>query len=144
MPELEERFADALHGTARIWRQAVDRRLKNLGMSQASWMTIAVASKARSPLSQSELAERLGVEGATMVAMVDRLAKAGFVVRQPCQADRRINRVVLTEEGNRLCEIVKAEAAAVRRELLATIDPVNLAVATELLETLQGLIERSV
>ena len=28
MPELEERFADALHGTARIWRQAVDRRLK--------------------------------------------------------------------------------------------------------------------
>ncbi len=144
MPELEERFADALHGTARIWRQAVDRRLKNLGMSQASWMTIAVASKARSPLSQSELAERLGVEGATMVAMVDRLAKAGFVCRQPCQADRRINRVVLTEEGNRLFEVVKAEAAAVRRELLATIDPAKLAVATELLETLQGLIERSV
>ena len=65
-------------------------------------------------------------------------------MRQPCQADRRINRVVLTEAGNRLCETVKAEAAAVRRELLATIDPANLAVATELLETLQGLIERSV
>jgi MarR family transcriptional regulator for hemolysin len=143
MPELEERFADALHGTARIWRQAIDRRLKNLGMSQASWMTIAVASKAQSPLSQSELAERLGVEGATMVAMVDRLAKAGFVARHPCQTDRRINRVVLTEEGNRLCETVKAEAAAVRKELLATIDPAKLAVATELLETLQGMIERS-
>jgi MarR family transcriptional regulator for hemolysin len=143
MPELEERFADALHGTARIWRQAIDRRLKNLGMSQASWMTIAVASKARSPLSQSELADRLGVEGATMVAMVDRLAKAGFVTRQPCQSDRRINRVVLTDEGNRLFETVKAEAAQVRKELLATIDPAKLAVATELLETLQGLIERS-
>ena len=143
MSELEERFADALHGTARIWRQAIDRRLKNLGMSQASWMTIAVASKARTPLSQSELAERLGVEGATMVAMVDRLAKAGFVARQPCQGDRRINRVVLTEEGNSLVATVKTEAAAVRKELLATIDPAKLAVATELLETLQGLIERS-
>ena len=142
MPDIEERFADALHGTARIWRQAIDRRLKNLGMSQASWMTIAVASKARTPLSQSELADRLGVEGATMVAMVDRLAKAGFVVRQPCQADRRINRVVLTEQGNSLCEAVKDEAAAVRKELLAKIDPAKLAVATELLETLQGLIER--
>jgi MarR family transcriptional regulator for hemolysin len=143
MPELEERFADALHGTARIWRQAIDRRLKNLGMSQASWMTIAVASKAASPLSQSELADRLGVEGATMVAMVDRLAKAGFIVRQPCPSDRRINRVVLTEEGNRLFETVKTEAAAVRKELLATIDRARLTVATELLETLQGLIERS-
>jgi MarR family transcriptional regulator for hemolysin len=143
MPELEERFADALHGTARIWRQAIDRRLKNLGLSQASWMTIAVASKASTPLSQSELADRLGVEGATMVAMVDRLAKAGFIVRQPCASDRRINRVVLTEEGNRLFETVRSEAAAVRRELLANVDPAKLAVATELLETLQQLIERS-
>ncbi|HEY3850169.1 MAG TPA: MarR family transcriptional regulator [Steroidobacteraceae bacterium] len=143
MSELEERFADALHATARVWRQAIDRRLKSLGMSQASWMTIAVASKARAPLSQSELADRLGVEGATMVAMVDRLAKAGFVARHPCQSDRRVNRVVLTEEGNRLIETVKTEAAAVRKELLGNIDAAKLAVATELLETLQEMIERS-
>jgi MarR family transcriptional regulator for hemolysin len=143
MSQLEERFAEALHGTARSWRQAIDRRLKNLGMSQASWMTIAVASKARDPLSQSELADRLGVEGATMVAMVDRLAKAGFVARHACPNDRRINRVILTEAGNRLFETVQAEAAAVRQELLATIDPEKLAVAAEILETLQGLIERS-
>jgi MarR family transcriptional regulator for hemolysin len=143
MSELEERFADVLHGTARTWRQAIDRRLKHLGMSQASWMTIAVASKALTPLSQSELADRLGVEGATMVAMVDRLAKAGFIVRQSCPSDRRINRVVLTEAGNRLLETVQNETAAVRRELLTTLDPAKLAIATELLEILQEAIERS-
>jgi MarR family transcriptional regulator for hemolysin len=143
MTDLQERFADALHGTARSWRQAIDRRLKGLGMSQASWLTIAVASKARTPLSQSELADRLGVEGATMVAMVDRLVKAGFVVRQPCESDRRINRVVLTDLGQRLFETVKAEASAVREELLAGLDSRKLAIATEILETLQELIERS-
>jgi MarR family transcriptional regulator for hemolysin len=142
MPDLDERFADALHGTARAWRQAVDRRLKSLGLSQASWMTIAVAAKARTPLSQSELADKLGVEGATMVAMVDRLAKAGFVARQPSKTDRRINRVVVTEAGSRLFDTVRTEAAAVRKELLAHIDPKKLALATELLETLQGLIEK--
>src|ERR1700684_4721659 len=99
MPELDERFADVLHGAARIWRQAIDRRLKYLGVSQASWMTIAVAAKAPGPLSQSELADRLGVEGATMVAMVDRLVKAGLVMREPSATDRRIKRVVLTEAG---------------------------------------------
>ena len=143
MSELEERFAKVLHGTARTWRQAIDRRLKHLGVSQASWMTIAVASKALTPLSQSELAGQLGVEGATLVAMVDRLAKAGFIARQACPNDRRINRVVLTEAGNRLLETVQSETAAVRRELLATIDPAKLAIATELLETLQEVIERS-
>jgi MarR family transcriptional regulator for hemolysin len=139
--DLEERFSTALHGTARAWRQAIDRRLKYLGVSQASWMTIAVAAKSRQPLSQSELADRLAVEGATMVAMVDRLVKAGLVKRQPSTADRRVKRVVVTEAGYRLFDTVKAEAAAVRKELLSKMDPKKLEAATELLEALQGMIE---
>src|SRR5271166_3694178 len=120
MPDLlQERFTSALHSTSRAWRQALDRRLKYLGVSQASWMTIAFAAKARSPLSQSELADRLGVEGATMVAMVDRLVKAGLVMREASTKDRRIKRVVLTAAGLEIYEKVKAEAAALRRELLA-------------------------
>ena len=141
MPELEERFSNALHNTARGWRLAMDRRLKYLGVSQASWMTIAVAAKARQPLSQSELAERLAVEGATMVAMIDRLVKAGFVVREPSTADRRVKRVLLTQAGNRLYDKVKAEAAALRKELLANIDAKKLLAATELLEGLQEIFE---
>jgi MarR family transcriptional regulator for hemolysin len=140
MTDLDERFSSALHSTSRAWRQAVDRRLKYLGVSQASWMTIAVAAKARTPLSQSELADRLAVEGATMVAMVDRLVKAGLVVREPSTTDRRIKRVVLTQAGNLLYDKVRAEAAAFRKELLAKIDPNALLAATELLEGLEGII----
>jgi len=141
MPELEERFSAALHNASRAWRQALDRRLKYLGVSQASWMTIAVAAKAREPLSQSELAESLGVEGATMVAMVDRLVKAGFVVREPSTTDRRVKRIVLTPAGNVLYDKVRAEAATFRRELLADVDRETLLAATELLEGLEGVIQ---
>lgn len=141
MDDLEERFSNALHGTARAWRQAVDRRLKYLGMSQASWMTIAVAAKAHSPLSQSELADRLAVEGATMVAMVDRLVKAGLVVREPSTSDRRVKYVVITAAGHALYEAVRTQAAAVRKELLSKIDHQHLETATEVLEALQRLIE---
>jgi MarR family transcriptional regulator, transcriptional regulator for hemolysin len=141
MTDPEERFSGALHNTSRAWRQALDRRLKYLGVSQASWMTIAVAAKAVRPLSQSELAESLGVEGATMVAMVDRLVKAGLVVREPSITDRRVKRVVLTAAGNVLFEKVRTEAAAFRRELLAHVDAKKLLAATELLEGLQGVID---
>ena len=144
MPELQERFADALHTTARTWRQAVDRRLKGLGMSQASWMTIAVAAKAPKPLSQSDLADRLGVEGATMVSMVDRLVKAGLAERRASATDRRIKHVVITEAGSALYATVRAEAAALRKELLSQIDRQQLASATRVLETLQRLIEDAV
>jgi MarR family transcriptional regulator for hemolysin len=141
MADLEERFSAALHNTSRAWRQALDRRIKYLGVSQASWMTIAVAAKAPEPLSQSELADRLGVEGATMVAMVDRLVKAGFARREPSTTDRRIKRVVLTEAGNLLFDKVRAEAAAFREELLVNTDAKKLLLTTELLEDLQRLIE---
>jgi len=141
MTDLDERFSGALHSTSRAWRQALDRRLKYLGVSQASWMTIAVAAKARLPLSQSELADRLAVEGATMVAMVDRLVKAGLVIREPSITDRRVKRVVLTRAGNVLYDKVREEAAAFRKELLADLDPKKLLSATELLEGLQSAIE---
>jgi len=143
MSDLQERFTSALHNTSRAWRQAVDRKLKHLGVSQASWLTIAVAAKARRPLSQSELADRLAVEGATMVSMVDRLVKAGLVIREPSTTDRRVKRIVLTEAGNQLYDKVKTQAAMLRGELLANVDPKRLLVATELLEALQGIIETS-
>ena len=104
-------------------------------------MTIAVAAKAHGPLSQSELADRLGVEGATMVAMVDRLVKAGLVVRQPSTTDRRVKRVALTPAGKLIYDKVRAEAAAFRKELLADMDPKAVLIATELLEGLQGIID---
>jgi MarR family transcriptional regulator for hemolysin len=141
MTDIDERFSGALHNTSRAWRQALDRKLKYLGVSQASWMTIAVAAKAPTPLSQSELADRLAVEGATMVAMVDRLVRAGLVVREPSTTDRRVKRILLTQAGNVLYGKVRAEAAAFRKELLADIDPKRLLAATELLEGLQGTLD---
>ncbi|HUX72574.1 MAG TPA: MarR family transcriptional regulator [Steroidobacteraceae bacterium] len=141
MPAVEERFTSALHSTARAWRQALDHRLKHLGMSQASWLAIAVTAKAKAPLSQSELAAQLGVEGATIVAMIDRLAKAGLVVRAPSPTDRRVKRIALTDEGTRLYAKLRAEADAFRREILAQVDPKALGIAAEILERLQQIVE---
>jgi MarR family transcriptional regulator for hemolysin len=138
---LEKRFSLALYNTARTWRQAVDRRLKGLGVGQASWLAIAVIASAGEQLSQTELAHRLAVEGPTMVATIDRLVKAGFVLRVASSTDRRVKLIVLTAAGNRLYEKVKTEADAFRAELLANIDARKLRIATELLETLQATIE---
>ena len=92
-------------------------------------------------MSQSELADRLGVEGATMVAMIDRLVKAGLVLREASTTDRRVKRVVLTPAGLKVYEKVKAEGTALRKELLANMDSKKLLIATELLEGLREIIE---
>ncbi|MYN41689.1 winged helix DNA-binding protein [Duganella sp. FT109W] len=141
MSSIEERFSAALHGSARAWRLAIDRRLKHLGLSQASWMAIALTAKEKEPPSQTRLAARAGVEDPTMVSTVDRLVKAGFMVRTPSATDRRVKLLSLTPAGQAVYETVWQEAEAVRRELLGKVDPEILQTVTLFLEAIQTNIE---
>lgn len=138
MLTLQERFAIALFNSARIWRQGLDRRLKHLGLGQPGWAAIAIAARAETPLSQSELAQRAGVESATMVSTIDRLMAAGLVERQPLPGDRRVKQVVLTDAGWAVFAKVKIEADAFRQDMLAEVDDAQLLQATLLLEQLHA------
>ena len=140
---MEERFSAALHGSARIWRVALDKRLKHLGIGQSGWMTIAMIAKSAEPMSQRALADLVGVEGPSMVSMLDRLERDGFVTRAPSTTDRRVKLVQLTEAGSRIYDEVRAEAMGFRADLLKGLDPQVLAAATELLERLRQQIEDS-
>jgi MarR family transcriptional regulator for hemolysin len=135
--DLDERFENALRNTAMAWRQAVDRRLRRLGVSRAGWVTIAAAMQARSPLSQSMLADGLAISRASMVKIIDCLAKNGLVKRESSASDRRLKRVVVTEAGAHLYFLLKEEIAAVRRQMLAIVELEKLVHLTELLEKLQ-------
>lgn len=139
--DLQLRFSSALHTTARAWRQALDTRLKDLGVSQAGWMTIAMVAKADAELSQKQLADLLGVEGPTIVAMVDRLVTAGLVLRAPSPLDRRVKLIRLTDAGQALYGKVKQRADLFRSNLLSEVDQATLLAATTLLEQLQARIE---
>ena len=141
MLSTEERFSIALHSAARSWRQALDRRLKHLGVGQASWMAIAMVAKAKQPLAQNELASLLGVEAPTMVSMVDRLVKMGLVLRLPSETDRRVKQIVLTDDGRALYGKVKAEADTFRVQLLRHVDHEQLRASADLLEALTAAAE---
>lgn len=142
LPEsLEERFSAALHTSSRLWRLALDKRLKHLGIGQSGWVTIAMIAKSAEPMSQRALSDLVGVEGPSMVSMLDRLARDGFVTRAPSPTDRRVKLVQLTDTGRTVYDEVRKEAAACRAGLLAGIDQDALATATLLLESLKRRIE---
>jgi MarR family transcriptional regulator, transcriptional regulator for hemolysin len=143
LPEstMDERFTAAVHNCARSWRLAIDKRLKHLGIGQSGWMTIAMIAKAPAPLSQRALADLVGVEGPSMVSMLDRLERDGLVERVPSPTDRRVKLVQLTEAGRTVFAEVKKEAGAFRAFLLEGVDPAELAAATRLLEDLRKRVE---
>jgi MarR family transcriptional regulator for hemolysin len=137
----EERFSAALHATARSWRLALDARLKDLGIGQAGWMTIAMIAKSKEPPSQRELADLLGIEGPSVVSMLDRLERGGLVRRAPSPLDRRVKLAHLTDDGQALFARVRKEADAFRLTMLHGVPQETLAAAADLLETLRARIE---
>jgi len=139
----EERFTTALHHAYRGWRAALDRRMRDLGISQAGWVAVAYVAKAQAPLSQSELANLVQVEAATMVSTLDRLEKAGLVERVASETDRRVKNIRITPAGQAIYDQVRDRADALRHDVIGRLPPDKLVQAAELLETLQTLIENS-
>jgi MarR family transcriptional regulator for hemolysin len=149
--QLSERFTQALQAGGRAWRLALERQLKACGLTAAGWSAVAalaemqrVAGEERPhPPSQTELAQQLGVDGATLVATIDRLAASGFIERIPSRSDRRVKLVVLTPRGQALEGQVRAQAEDLRRAVLARLDPAEVATAAAVLESLQQALENA-
>lgn len=134
-------FSHLLYLTAHHWRLAVNRRLKDLGMSQATWVAVASIARNEQPLSQSELAQELGVESATVVPLINRLVEAGLVERVLTERDKRKRLLVATPKGLELYHQVKAVADELREEILTVITPeeqeITLRVLTRLLHEVE-------
>jgi MarR family transcriptional regulator for hemolysin len=141
--EADERFMHALHGAARAWRGRFERHLKAGGLTAAGWNALAAVVHADAALSQRELALRLGVDGATLVATIDRLAGAGLVGREAAPHDRRVKLVVPTARGRQLARQLGDEAATLRALTLDRVDANRIAAATDLLEELRHFLENT-
>ena len=116
-----ETIGPLLHGTARAWRLKLDDRLKPMGLSQAKWRTLLHLSIASDALTQAEIAARLGVEEPSVVTLLHRLEREGWVTRQSSPRDRRCKMVHLGQRAQRVITPIKTAADKLRHELLADI-----------------------
>ncbi|HBY7766176.1 TPA: MarR family transcriptional regulator [Klebsiella aerogenes] len=135
-------FSHLLYLTAHHWRLAVNRRLKNLGMSQASWVAVSAIARNEQPLSQSELAQELGVESATIVPLINRLVELELVERVKPDRDKRKRLLVATAKGMALFHQVKAVADDLREEILTAITPEEREQTHRVLEKLLHEVEK--
>jgi MarR family transcriptional regulator for hemolysin len=122
----DETFGSLLHGTARAWRLKLDERLKPMGLSQAKWRTLLHLSIASGPLTQSEIAERLGIEDPSLVTLLHRLEREGWIIRRGSPHDRRCKMVLLGRRAQDVISQISAAAEKLRHELLEDISATDL------------------
>ncbi len=88
-------------------------------------------------LTHNELASRLNVTPATMSRTLQRMEKAGFLVRKPDPADQRVSRVYLTEHGRAVQEQVQQSIQRIEEETFAGFSAEELPVLRSFLERIR-------
>jgi len=91
---LTRRFGFLVNEVGRLYSQQFDRRAREeLGLSQAQCRLLVVLSahEAGVPISQAELAQRMGLTPMAVATLCDRMAAAGWIERRPSPTDRRAN-----------------------------------------------------
>ena len=140
-PDMAETFTRSLASVSRQWKRRLDAQFRHLGLSQARWGVILELSR-HEDATQIELARVLGIEGATLVRLLDGLERMGFVERHPSAEDRRAKKLVLTEPAMRILERMKSIAASSRLEVLEDIPADDLRTATRVLAQIASRLEK--
>jgi DNA-binding MarR family transcriptional regulator len=88
----------------------------------AGELSVLLLLDAREPESQQQVAQRLGVDRTTMVALIDALEGKDLVARRPDPADRRRNVIELTDTGRKTLRRATHASDQAEQRLLTQLD----------------------
>ena len=137
MPNTDEHIGVMISDTARLLRTVFDRRVRRLGLTRAQWLVLTRLHR-RPGASQSELADMMEVEKASAGRMIDRLETKGWVERRAQEGDRRVNRIYLTPEAERVHKRLWRIAEVTVDDALAGLSGEEAAQLTQLLARVKG------
>lgn len=85
---------------AQAYRSLADANMEQIDMHRAQATSLCRLYN-NDGMTQSEIAQQLSVQGATVTDMLQRMEEAGLVSRRRDDDDNRVVRVYLTEQGRR-------------------------------------------
>jgi MarR family transcriptional regulator, transcriptional regulator for hemolysin len=123
--------------TSKALSRAFDEALASAGGSLPVWLVL-VSLKGRTWGTQRELAKALGIEGATLTHHLDAMERAGLVTRTRDPANRRVQRMELTEEGDAAFHRMREAAVAFDERLRSGLDEADIERTREVLARLRA------
>jgi DNA-binding MarR family transcriptional regulator len=139
MAEADEgRTMSALARLANQYRREFSARIRHeewaleAGMRPPAYGILQVV-RARQPISQRAVSDRIGIDPADIVAIIDMLEDAGFVTRSRDEEDGRVRNLSLTPEGAARTARLDQIAAEVADVVLASLSRRERAVLDRLL-----------
>ena len=122
--------------TAKVVSRAFDARLTEVGASLPVWLVL-LSLRTRRLGTQRELAEAVGIQGATLTHHLNAMEDAGLLTRRRDPNNRRVHLVELTAEGDALFDRLRAAAMAHDERVRAGLTTAEVDHLTELLDRIR-------
>jgi MarR family transcriptional regulator for hemolysin len=136
MPNLDalrRTVSSTLVVAARKWRRTSHGVLAAFNVSEACATPLLIASRLGSAVRQVTLADHIGIEGPSLVRLLDQLCAAGLMRREEDPDDRRAKTVALTDEGRAVTAKMEEELVALRAHALKDVSRSDLEAALRVL-----------
>lgn len=131
--DFENSMGFVVNMTAKAFQKSFDIELrKTAGVSLSQWRVVG-ALVIQPGLTQKEIADKVGIEGATLVPIIDKMEKEGLLKRKPDSSDRRVNRIYLTQKADSLWESMVECALKIRKSSTKNISENDIQTTLETL-----------
>ncbi|MDR8073165.1 MarR family winged helix-turn-helix transcriptional regulator [Burkholderia cenocepacia] len=112
--------------TARKWRRTSDGVLTAYNVSEACATPLLMAGRLGEGVRQGTLAEHVGIEGPSLVRLLDQLCAAGLARRDEDPHDRRAKTISLTAAGRAVTAKMEEDLRALRAQVLKGVSRADL------------------
>ena len=131
--DFENSLGMAIKNSSKTLERALELEVRGLyGLSSGQWKAI-IALSIQNGISQKDLAERIFVDGTTLVPIIDGMEKKGLVERRADPNDRRNNKIFLTAKSESLVEPIIEIILRIRKIVYKNIPEKDLEFARDIL-----------
>ncbi|NLR95828.1 MarR family transcriptional regulator [Rhizobium sp. P38BS-XIX] len=134
---LQRIFTANLLTTGRQWRRVVDVALSSYGISEAAAAPLLWIGRLGGGVRQVAIATYVGIEGPSLVRLIDQLESMDLVVRKDDPTDRRAKGLWLTPEGEKLASRMEDALDELRGNILSNVDRADIEAAIRVLKAFE-------
>jgi len=127
-----------LKTSAKSWEKAADIKMhERFDLTGAQWKIIAVLS-IKEGVTQKTIADMIFVEAPTLVPVIDKMEKEGYLTRQSDPKDRRNNLIFMTKKSKDVVDPIIDSILQIRNMGLEKISKTDMEVTKKVLEQIRA------
>jgi MarR family transcriptional regulator for hemolysin len=122
----------------RRWRKVLDVEFQSSGLTDATWRPLLHLHILGEDIRQKDLAASLGIEGPSLVRLMDSLIAKGLIERSEDTRDRRAKLLRLTPEGLKLVDHIRKTVTGLEVGVFSSFSDDELAQFADFVQRLES------